>query len=235
MQTDKDTDLSNLAKQISGLLAQINLKKRDVFLESFSNLTNRVSNDSSWRIRSALLPFLQLFLFNHSLLISSLDYIKIYEVPINLLSDSQTEVRELSSVCISSMLRSAPPSQIDYLKEKVLQLSRTPINKKRRQNKNEELDAQSKNNLIKRHGGVLGLSAIILSNPYDVPEWMPSLLSILGLEHSSDPSPISDTVKRTFAEFWKTHQDMWHLFQERFTSEQLDVIRELSGSPSYFV
>jgi proteasome activator subunit 4 len=82
---------------------------------------------------------------------------------------------------------------------------------------------------------VLGLAAIILSFPYDVPSWMPSLL----LEFAtfiSDPLPIKATVKRTFMEFWRTHSDMWEAaFKSRFTSEQLSEITQLIVSPSYFV
>lgn len=43
--------------------------------------------------------------------------------------------------------------------------------------------------LVKRHAGVLGLSACILSSPYDVPTWMPQLLMDLSA-HLNDPQPI---------------------------------------------
>ncbi len=43
--------------------------------------------------------------------------------------------------------------------------------------------------LIKRHAGVLGLSACIQAYPYDVPEFMPQLLMDLSV-HLDDPNPI---------------------------------------------
>lgn len=43
--------------------------------------------------------------------------------------------------------------------------------------------------LVRRHAGVLGLSACILSSPYDVPQWMPQILMELS-DHLNDPQPI---------------------------------------------
>lgn len=43
--------------------------------------------------------------------------------------------------------------------------------------------------LVRRHAGVLGLSACILSSPYDVPDWMPQILMDLS-NHLNDPQPI---------------------------------------------
>ena len=43
--------------------------------------------------------------------------------------------------------------------------------------------------LVRRHAGVLGLSACILSSPYHVPDWMPRMLMELS-HHLNDPQPI---------------------------------------------
>lgn len=43
--------------------------------------------------------------------------------------------------------------------------------------------------LVRRHAGVLGLGACVLSSPYDVPTWMPQLLMNLSA-HLNDPQPI---------------------------------------------
>lgn len=42
---------------------------------------------------------------------------------------------------------------------------------------------------MRRHAGVLGLSACILSSPYQVPVWMPHILMELS-HHLNDPQPI---------------------------------------------
>ncbi|WKY10968.1 hypothetical protein Q1695_002929 [Nippostrongylus brasiliensis] len=48
-----------------------------------------------------------------------------------------------------------------------------------------------------RHGGVLGLSAIVLASPYSVPSYLPDVLMRL-CRYASEKQPIRDTVKRTF-------------------------------------
>lgn len=47
--------------------------------------------------------------------------------------------------------------------------------------------------MVKRHAGVLGLGACVLSSPYDVPTWMPQLLMNLSA-HLNDPQPIEVKV-----------------------------------------
>jgi len=43
--------------------------------------------------------------------------------------------------------------------------------------------------LVKRHAGVIGLSACILAYPYSVPDFVPGLLMDLS-DHMNDPQPI---------------------------------------------
>jgi len=86
---------------------------------------------------------------------------------------------------------------------------------------------------IKRHAGVLGLSSLLTVAPYDVPEWMPELLLQL-VKHVNDPSPIQTTIKKTFAEFWRTHSDTWHIHRHKFTSDQLTDINQVISSPTYY-
>ena len=43
--------------------------------------------------------------------------------------------------------------------------------------------------LIKRHAGVLGLSACVQAHPYDVPDFIPQVLMDLSI-HVNDPQPI---------------------------------------------
>jgi len=51
--------------------------------------------------------------------------------------------------------------------------------------------------LVQRHAGVLGLSACILSSPYDVPTWMPQILMDLSA-HLTDTQPIEVQLPLSF-------------------------------------
>ena len=88
----------------------------------------------------------------------------------------------------------------------------------------------------RRHGAVLALSACVLSAPYDVPSWLPGTLETLA-SWSSDPSRhVKDTMRRTFSEFKKTHQDTWADTKAAFTAEQWDNVSiGMELAPSYIV
>lgn len=110
--------------------------------------------------------------------------------------------------------------------------------------------------LVRRHAGVLGLSACILSSPYDVPTWMPQLLMDLSA-HLNDTQPIEVsvtvtiillvlkggaitcarlqmTVKKTLSNFRRTHHDNWQQHKQQFTDDQLLVLTDLLVSPCYY-
>ncbi|VDL72706.1 unnamed protein product [Nippostrongylus brasiliensis] len=84
-----------------------------------------------------------------------------------------------------------------------------------------------------RHGGVLGLSAIVLASPYSVPSYLPDVLMRL-CRYASEKQPIRDTVKRTLSEFKRTHQDSWREHESQFNEDQLCVLRDLFVSPNYY-
>jgi len=87
--------------------------------------------------------------------------------------------------------------------------------------------------MLKRHEGVLALAALVGSHPYDIPEWLRAVLVKLA-RHITDPMPIVETVKKTFLEFWRTHQDTWQEEQQAFTQDEVSTLRELLVSPSYY-
>ena len=56
--------------------------------------------------------------------------------------------------------------------------------------------------LLRRHAGVLGLGALVLAFPYEVPEFMPKLLMTLS-NHVNDPQPVQVLV--LFPNFFSTN------------------------------
>ena len=81
--------------------------------------------------------------------------------------------------------------------------------------------------------GILGLSAMVEAYPYDVPEFVPDILIELE-KHLHDPQPIPKTIKDTFQEFKRTHQDNWQEHKLKFTDDQLVVMTDLLVSPNYY-
>eukprot|EP00761_Pharyngomonas_kirbyi_P004793 gb/GECH01004798.1/.p1 GENE.gb/GECH01004798.1/~~gb/GECH01004798.1/.p1 ORF type:complete len:1870 (+),score=407.61 gb/GECH01004798.1/:1-5610(+) len=181
----------------------------------------QTAESSSWRARCATLTFLQSFGFRHQFYIKRDD---ILNLALHLLEDSQVEVRELANQTIAgfiSMSYDHKPLVADLM-HKFKQWARIPVSRK-----------SSSSQIASKHSGILGLSALISAFPYDIPDFMPEVLVQLS-RHASDPAPIMTTVRHTFREFWKTHRDMWPIHKERFTEEQLLVLRDLLISPTYF-
>ena len=53
-------------------------------------------------------------------------------------------------------------------------------------------------------------------------------------ESGSNPSPIPETVRKTFGEFKRTHQDNWEQHKQVFTEDELYIISDLLISPGYY-
>jgi hypothetical protein len=85
-----------------------------------------------------------------------------------------------------------------------------------------------------RHGGVLALSAMVACHPFDLPEFLPSVLAKLS-DHAFDPSPIKGPVRALFAEFKRTHKDQWHTkFKHAFSDEELEKVNGVDFGASYY-
>lgn len=78
--------------------------------------------------------------------------------------------------------------------------------------------------LVTLHSGILGASALLAAFPYEVPDWMPSLICETVAQHTDDPVPILTTVRKAAADFKRTHQDTWTEDQHRFDSDQLQEV-----------
>ncbi|CAF1376811.1 unnamed protein product [Rotaria sp. Silwood1] len=88
--------------------------------------------------------------------------------------------------------------------------------------------------IVKRHGGVLGLCAMVLSSPYDISIHVPDALMLL-CEHSHDPNLIQRSIKNALSEFRRTHHDSWHEHRKNFTEDQLVILADVLISPNYYI
>ncbi|VDM97531.1 unnamed protein product [Thelazia callipaeda] len=89
-------------------------------------------------------------------------------------------------------------------------------------------------NDIKRHAGILALSAVVQAFPYSVPSFLPKVLMQL-CSHTCDKQPIQSTVKKALSEFKRTHHDNWHEHKMQFSEDQLSILTDLFVSPNYYV
>ncbi|XP_035525217.1 proteasome activator complex subunit 4B [Morone saxatilis] len=186
-----------------------------------------MASSRSWHARFSVLTYLQIMVFYNlfTLLSVPAEVLRIRKLVMQLLLDEQLEVRDMAGTTLSGLLQCQFFPLDSSLQTQLQTLSQTRLPKARGE--------LASTDLVRRHAGVLGLSACILSSPYDVPEWMPQILMDLS-DHLNDPQPIEMTVKKTLSEFRRTHHDNWQEHRQCFTDDQLLVLTDLLVSPCYY-
>lgn len=105
-----------------------------------------------------------------------------------LLSDERLEVREKAAQVLGGLVH------CDFLdsdhSNQLLSQFRKQISKKLPRGLRSSVVRDADMALIvKRHAGILGLCAFVDAHPYEVPEFLPDVLVLLG-DHLNDPQPI---------------------------------------------
>jgi proteasome activator subunit 4 len=199
-----------------------------------------VANAESWHVRATLPTFLSVLFFRQQFMVSPSALFGALDICISLLSDIQHEVRQSSKTCLSGLLRLVSTEHVNTLSAQFIfmcDVGSTSISiakRSRLPGVSSTPVAPSVIELRTRHAGVLGLAAIVGAHPFDVPNWMPTLLLKLA-SHVNDPPPIKPTVKEVFLEFWASHQDAWPLTKAVFDPDQLVELQNLLVSSSYFM
>nr|CAB3265251.1 proteasome activator complex subunit 4B [Phallusia mammillata] len=194
-----------------------------------------ISTTTSWHARYSILPYIQVFVYSNLFAIQqSQQHVKSLEsVIFYLLKDEQYEVCQMASVTLSGLIQCGVMKCSDDLLKHAYSLCRTRLKSKKQAAPESVPEGELQKRLLKRHSGVLILSACVLSSPYSVTDWMPQVLMKLS-EHLHDPQPIQGTVQKTLSEFKRTHHDNWHEDKLKFSSDELATLTDLLVSPSYY-
>uniref|UniRef100_A0A803SKN4 Proteasome activator subunit 4 n=1 Tax=Anolis carolinensis TaxID=28377 RepID=A0A803SKN4_ANOCA len=226
-------ELKRDAKMCLSLMSQGLLYPQQVPL--VLQVLKQTAKNSSWHARYTVLTYLQTMVFyNFFIFLNNEEAVDdIRWLVIKLLEDEQLEVREMAATTLSGLLQCHFLAIDDAVQTHFEQLCKRRLPKKRKRDLSTIVDTIPPADLVKRHAGVLGLSACILSSPYDVPTWMPQLLMDLSA-HLNDPQPIEMTVKKTLSNFRRTHHDNWQEHKQQFTDDQLLVLTDLLVSPCYY-
>ncbi|PKU42955.1 proteasome activator complex subunit 4 [Limosa lapponica baueri] len=226
-------ELKRDAKMCLSLMSQGLLYPQQVPL--VLQVLKQTARSNSWHARYTILTYLQTMVFyNLFIFLNNEEAVNdIRWLVIKLLEDEQLEVREMAATTLSGLLQCNFLTMDGPMQTHFEQLCKMRLPKKRKRDLCSVGDTIPSGDLVKRHAGVLGLSACILSSPYDVPTWMPQLLMDLSA-HLNDPQPIEMTVKKTLSNFRRTHHDNWQEHKQQFTDDQLLVLTDLLVSPCYY-
>ncbi|XP_076463728.1 proteasome activator complex subunit 4B-like [Babylonia areolata] len=193
------------------------------------NTIKEVAGLESWHARVAILHFVQIAVFGNFFLLQNQEsQTAIRELLLHLLCDERLEVREVAAMTLSGLMHCGFLQMNSDMLSHFEHLRRVKLKKRQASTEPDSLEK-----LIKRHAGVLGLSACVQAHPYDVPDFIPQVLMDLSI-HVNDPQPIQMTVKKTLSDFRRTHHDNWHDHKQMFTDDQLVVLTDLLISPNYY-
>ncbi|GFW26343.1 proteasome activator complex subunit 4 [Trichonephila clavipes] len=203
-------------------------------IEASIKILQNISSGSSWHSRVTGAAYLQTMVFNNLFTIMhNKKWTKeIYDMILKLLQDENVEVRESASETLCGFLH----CEFFKISDELLNMFKEKCQKKLK--KKHSLSGNgpktfAPEDLLERHAGILGLCACVNAYPYDVPEFLPDILVLLG-DHLHDPQPISTTIKKALSSFRRTHHDNWRDHKLKFTDDQLAVITDLLVSPSYY-
>ncbi|XP_055031264.2 proteasome activator complex subunit 4B isoform X1 [Misgurnus anguillicaudatus] len=230
---DSYDELKRDAKTCLSLMSQGLLYPEQIPL--VLEVLQEIAGSSSWHARFSVLTYLQIMVFYNLFTILSTEQTvqDVRALVIRLLEDEQLEVREMAATTLSGFLQCNFLTMDASMQTHFEALCKTRLPKKRKRDLGSVMDTIPSVDLVRRHAGVLGLSACILSSPYDVPTWMPQLLMDLSA-HLNDTQPIEMTVKKTLSNFRRTHHDNWLEHKQQFTDDQLVVLTDLLVSPCYY-
>lgn len=204
-----------------------------------------VSLNADWHVRLRAAQILKVFVARHSISMSNANARSIYKMCARLLVDSQLDVRIGASEALTSVFLMTcfltESTQCAKMIRRFMKLAKTELIKTNKKRKSDPPAVKSQVDLDKvqqalstRHGGILGLSALVTCFPYSIPEYLPEVLAFLAVR-AFDPQPICGPLRKLFSKFTETHQDKWESeYMKLFTEDQLAKIQDVEVAPSYF-
>eukprot|EP00455_Lapot_gusevi_P042300 TRINITY_DN4995_c0_g2_i1.p1 TRINITY_DN4995_c0_g2~~TRINITY_DN4995_c0_g2_i1.p1 ORF type:complete len:260 (+),score=64.65 TRINITY_DN4995_c0_g2_i1:238-1017(+) len=185
---------------------------------------------SSWSMRRAALVFVQALVPTQVYVLEASHQQSVVQALTALLVHSHLDTALLANKVLTSLTSILMnEEQISKLIKKLQKQAATKLPPKPKKG---EDDSKYSEVLLQKRGALLGLAALVSSQPYSVPAWMPAVLHRLT-RHLSEPAPIPTLLQPVFREFKRTHQDRWDEFKTLFSEEQLDALREVEDTPSY--
>ena len=153
---------------------------------------------------------------------------KLIDIVKDCLSDKRPEVQECAQAVLMVMLLFVNEKEQKNMCEMFSTMASTKVPKNKIKN-----PSKVKKAYRKRVAGVLGLSAIVERYPYTIPDFVPDAL-VLMCKVASDPGSANGIIKRSLANFKRSHNDEWDEHKSAFTSSQLEWLQDFFLPTNYY-
>lgn len=146
----------------------------------------KIAKSNNYRSRVAAIQIIKTFCIFNIFLLDDETKELMRELAISLALDENLEVRQSACLCLTGFVHSNFIQVDEYLIERFKNLSNIDIKVKDSETGKVLID---QNNLARKHGGILGICALVNSCPYEVPDYVPDLIAFL-CQFVNSPAPI---------------------------------------------
>ncbi|KAG2431096.1 hypothetical protein HXX76_009627 [Chlamydomonas incerta] len=218
-----------------------------------------------WSCRAAALSYCQMLWFRHSPLMSAQQLARLQDVVTARLPDAKAEVRGLAAATLSGLLRGTDPAAVQALRAALLARAAELFGASSAASGGSKAAARGTKRggaaaaaaaggaaaaqpplalpagatpLLSKHGAVAGLSALLLSHPYDVPAWLPPVLMALvrAAGGGERDGGVRSAAGRALGEFRRTHEaEALDELRGAMDPDDWDSFTHATGTASYFV
>lgn len=194
-----------------------------------------------WTERAAALQFLQYFWFRNAINMGEEGSEKVLKEAMRLLEDSKLEVREMACDTVSGVIRAISAERQATIRAQIVDHAKAvfPDRKRRRLASGDggargAAGSKMEHSLQVMHGAVLGLRALVMSSPYEIPKWLPGILMSL-VRVGTEKGLVGRTVTECLSDFRRTHDNL-DVVKSKLSEEEWEAIRDVAvGVSSYFV
>jgi proteasome activator subunit 4 len=183
-----------------------------------------LTKSEAWQVRSTALGVLGVVYALNQFSLTGPEKNEILQRVLQALTDAKEEIAEQARTLLIAFIHSMPPTYLKQWIEARIRIARQYVGRR------DQGTAPS----IEYLTSVQILCSVIRAFPYDMPTFMPSVLSAV-VRHSSAPAPIGKIVSKTIQDFKRTHQDRWDDVKLFFTAEQLEDLNDAAPTQNYFV
>ena len=218
-------------------LVKVGSRSERDLLSRVLSVFSKAGDHTSLHVRETVMICLTLLLFGNQVSMMNSEKKLCKDVFAKGLLDEKPEVQVLSRKGMVAYLRTKPIDDLtalasSYIKNCDILASREKKKRKQLKQSNPSTSTTSEKPDDIYVTTIAMSSCMVLAFPYDLPEYVPNLLTAL-VRHVSHPA-MREIITKTVQDFKSTHLDRWEdEFKHRFTREQLEDIQG-AGAAHYF-
>ncbi|CEF63373.1 Proteasome activator complex subunit 4B [Strongyloides ratti] len=213
----------NMRKACSLALNEIIPKlilKKSMVLEFIETMEHALKYSRSWKTQCSILRITRTIIFgSYFNALSEEHKQRIENMIIEMIASSFIEVRQSAAESLTGLILCNYLTVNSRILNIFLKMAR-----------------DSNGNEHKKHGGILGLGAIVLGFPYTCPHYIPKVIVALAkIARKSNNKILHNSMITTLGDFKRTHQDTWDEHEKCFKTEQLAILNNVLTSPNYYI